>query len=229
MRRQGTALVLAAFLLMLMVMSATARQIEVWTGALSDSDITWMQTNLAPKFAKAKGIDVVFKRISGQEMNDQLNNKQGPDVLMYSGGGATRGAMGYLQPLNRYFDRWADRQKISANVLVYDAKKNLYLIPTDVTFYGVSYNKDAFKRAGVSTTALPSSWEALRSADPALGQPHCAYRHRDSVGYWHLAHPIDAVGRDRAFYRSEAEPVEFRQSGGSPGIPGQFASARVRP
>jgi raffinose/stachyose/melibiose transport system substrate-binding protein len=91
-------------------------------------------------------------------------SKTGPDIATQWTGLFDLKYKDYLEPLNQYIplDELKKMKGIEYSSINFNPDDGVLVVPLDLQFYNGFYNKDLFKKAGIST--FPTTWDELFSA-----------------------------------------------------------------
>lgn len=92
---------------------------------------------------------------------------EGPDIVMFHGGVQAYEFDDYTVELDKYIKPWRD--EISEYSWSFcsaggDANKPVHLVPLTVQGFGIYYNKDYFKKAGLDPNKVPSDYTSFMDA-----------------------------------------------------------------
>ncbi len=133
---------------------------DFWAGVIADYE------------AANPGVKILYDDAAiGEPMETKLNTlfaaNAGPDII---GHGilsvAQRAELGHYQPIDEYFNNWADGPDMMESILNNGRYKGkLYGLGYSATPYIFAYRKDLLEAANI---AVPETWEELRDAARAL-------------------------------------------------------------
>lgn len=147
-----------------------AQELEMWTIGLNPNAMAWLIEEALPEFEARTGYKVIVNDFGWDGTDEKVTVSAiagvGPDVLATQGDlGINWGRAGWMLPLNKYFDNWADRDALIPGLLRPDAETgDLYALPLYIDLRGTAYNKRLFREAGLPPTAPDGSWEELEEA-----------------------------------------------------------------
>jgi len=117
-------------------------------------------------------IEGVEREYQPEEFITVMAGGKGPDLVkVWAGSIQTLANLGFLAPVDGYFQNWSQRDYIKP-VLLESTKveDHYYGVPADSYFLFLLYRKDLFTAAGLNPETPPSNWEELVSAAKALTQ-----------------------------------------------------------
>jgi raffinose/stachyose/melibiose transport system substrate-binding protein len=118
--------------------------------------------------AKNPGVTVDIVSQPAENYFDLLQtaaiSKTGPDIATQWTGLFDLKYKDYLEPLNQYIplDELKKMKGIEYSSINFNPDDGVLVVPLDLQFYNGFYNKDLFKKAGIST--FPTTWDELFSA-----------------------------------------------------------------
>lgn len=155
---------LSLFFLLLIISAQPARsqEIRLVVGSWRTEDVEQMTTLLARFNATHPGLHAVYDPTPATEydtaLRAQLQEGGGPDIMLLRSYCVSRSlfADGYLEPLNS-LPGLADNFTAEA-LTPWSSKGTVYGVPLIATSHAIYYNKDIFRRQGLS---VPATWEQL--------------------------------------------------------------------
>lgn len=165
----GTILILLPFLLAWSIPSF-ATELRFLTVGHTPEARNHLQTAVLPVIEQKLGVTITMEEANWNTRSDKivLSIAGGvPFDVVSTGNEApwSEGAIGMLEPLNRYVDRWALKGRFPEalwRAARWDGK--IYHIPHTIDLRGIGYNKRLFAEAGLNPAQPPDSWEELIKA-----------------------------------------------------------------
>ncbi len=145
----------------------TAKEISFLTIGYSGELTKYLQDEVIPMFRRMHNADVTLLSADWNTRMERIivltAGGTPPDVVVtgfYSP--YEEGASGMLEPLNRYLENWPIKARFSKGL--WDAlswRGNVYVVPQNLDFRGIGYNKVLYAEAGLDPEAPPQSWAEL--------------------------------------------------------------------
>ena len=164
----GRCLSLIMVLLLLVGAAAeAAREITFLTVAYSGELIKYLQDEVVPQF---KGMHDAEVALLTADWNTRMERTivltaggRPPDVVVtgfYSP--YEEGSLGLLEPLDRYLVRWPYTSRFSKGLWeAMSWQGHVYVVPQNLDFRGIGYNKQVFAESGFDPEKPPASWDEL--------------------------------------------------------------------
>jgi len=166
-RRSCLVALLIGLLLLGSSIIGTAKEISFLTIGYSGELTKYLQDEVIPMFRTTHNTDVTLLSANWNTRMERIivltAGGTPPDVVVtgfYSP--YEEGASGMLEPLNRYMEHWPVRTRFSQGL--WDAlswRGNVYVVPQNLDFRGIGYNKLLYAEAGLDPEAPPESWSDL--------------------------------------------------------------------
>lgn len=164
-------MILAVLLVLgLVTGTVSAKELEFWTIGLNPEAVVWLKEEVFPAYERMTGTTVIHNDFGWDGTQEKVAVSAaagvGPDVMATMGDlGINWGRAGWMIPLNRYIDGWADREALVPGLIRPDAETgHIYALPLYIDLRGTAYNKRLFREAGLPPEAPSESWEDLEAA-----------------------------------------------------------------
>jgi multiple sugar transport system substrate-binding protein len=179
------------------------RELTVWHYFSADNQVQLMD-DYAQRFEDAhEGVTVSNVYVPYDQLNSNVINAagagEGPDVVVFNGAEwSTLALAGALQPLDAYWDEYADADQFPDSVL-HGLEDELYAVQGYVNLLGLWYNADLLDEIGVEPpTTIDELEEAMQAAVDAGHRGITLSALPQSQGEWQAYPWLTSQGFDYA-------------------------------
>lgn len=179
-----------------------AQEIKFWTLAFASESANDAFNAMAKAFeAQNPGVKIVVETRGVDEHKTALrlaaSSKQGPDIYFsWTGLGASGEYVkaGLSEPLDRYYAQYGWEKVFSPAALtlaIKDQSGGVHGVPFTVNGYGLYYNLDLFRQAGIQ--GEPKTYDELIAANDKLVAAGIAPITFGGAANWHLMRLLDVI------------------------------------